>query len=206
MIPFSLYIKKHFWSYDKKYYKLSHYFLLYFSRLNLKYLKLTKLDITRFAMKLFICHLTFLSFFYQQIIITTSFFSLFVVQNVGCDYILGSDSKPDACGVCHGDNSTCVFVRGVYSEQHDRNGKQPLPPPPPPPHINFFYYSKVYIFIVLFCFCYCNRTTSWNIKPFLRSQYMYYKESTCLLMLAHLHQNKTKQNYLKIDETGLYVW
>ena len=30
-------------------------FSLYFSSLNLKYLKLTKLDITRFAMKLFIC-------------------------------------------------------------------------------------------------------------------------------------------------------
>ena len=30
-------------------------FSLYFSSLNLKYLKLTKMDITRFAMKLFIC-------------------------------------------------------------------------------------------------------------------------------------------------------
>ena len=30
-------------------------FSLYFSSLNLKYLKLTKMDITRFAMKLFTC-------------------------------------------------------------------------------------------------------------------------------------------------------
>ena len=50
MIPFSLYIKEYFWSYDQKYYK----FALYFSSLNIKYLKLTKMELTRFAMKLFI--------------------------------------------------------------------------------------------------------------------------------------------------------
>jgi hypothetical protein len=27
---------------------------------------------------------------------------------VGCDLQLGSDRKPDACGVCGGDNSTCL--------------------------------------------------------------------------------------------------
>ena len=56
MIPFSLYnvyegIFLKLWS------KVLHIFLLfylYFSNLNLKYLKLTKMDITRFAMKLFI--------------------------------------------------------------------------------------------------------------------------------------------------------
>ena len=52
MLPFSLYIREYFWSYDQKYYKFSYLFSLYFSSLNLKYLKLTKMDITRFAMKL----------------------------------------------------------------------------------------------------------------------------------------------------------
>ena len=44
MIPFSLYIKIIF---------LKLLISLYFSSLNLKYLKLTKIDITHFAMKLF---------------------------------------------------------------------------------------------------------------------------------------------------------
>ena len=48
MIPFSLYIKD-----DQKYYTFS-IFSLYFSSLNLRYLKFTKMDITRFAMELFI--------------------------------------------------------------------------------------------------------------------------------------------------------
>ena len=37
-----------------KYYKFSYDFFKYFSSLNLKYLKLTKMDITRFAIKLHI--------------------------------------------------------------------------------------------------------------------------------------------------------
>ena len=53
MMPFSLCIKEYL-SYDQKYYTFSYHFLyLYFSSLNLKYLKLTKMDMTRFAMKLF---------------------------------------------------------------------------------------------------------------------------------------------------------
>ena len=54
MIPFSLYIKEYFWSYDQKYLQIFLLFSLYFSSLNLKYLKLTKMDITHFVMKLFI--------------------------------------------------------------------------------------------------------------------------------------------------------
>ena len=53
MIHCSLYIKEYFWSYDQKYNKFSYYFSLYFSSLNLKYLKLTKMELSRFAMKLF---------------------------------------------------------------------------------------------------------------------------------------------------------
>ena len=56
MIPFSLYIKEYFWSYDKKVLQIFLLFSLYmyFSSLNLKHLKLTKMELTRFAMKLFI--------------------------------------------------------------------------------------------------------------------------------------------------------
>ena len=54
MIPFSLYIKEYSWSYDQKYYKFSYYFLYISASLNLKYLKLTKMELSRFAMKLFI--------------------------------------------------------------------------------------------------------------------------------------------------------
>ena len=45
MIPFSLYIKEYFWSYDQKYYKFS----LYFSSLNLKYLKFTNMELNLFC-------------------------------------------------------------------------------------------------------------------------------------------------------------
>ncbi|XP_038067052.1 A disintegrin and metalloproteinase with thrombospondin motifs 18-like [Patiria miniata] len=44
-----------------------------------------------------------------------------VCQKVGCDHVLGSDAQPDACGVCQGNNATCEFVSGVYSEQHTEN-------------------------------------------------------------------------------------
>ena len=54
MIPFSLYIKEYFWSYDQKVLHIFLLFSLYFSSLNLKYLKLTKMELTRFAMKLLI--------------------------------------------------------------------------------------------------------------------------------------------------------
>ena len=64
MIPSSLYIKVYIWSYDQKYHKFSYYFpYKYFSSLNLKYLKFTKLDITRFAMKLFIFSLNLCTIF-----------------------------------------------------------------------------------------------------------------------------------------------
>ncbi|XP_022082349.1 A disintegrin and metalloproteinase with thrombospondin motifs 16-like isoform X2 [Acanthaster planci] len=44
-----------------------------------------------------------------------------VCEKVGCDHVLGSDAQPDACGVCQGNNATCEFVSGVYSEQHTEN-------------------------------------------------------------------------------------
>uniref|UniRef100_A0A1A8BNC5 ADAM metallopeptidase with thrombospondin type 1 motif, 18 n=1 Tax=Nothobranchius kadleci TaxID=1051664 RepID=A0A1A8BNC5_NOTKA len=44
-----------------------------------------------------------------------------VCEAVGCDQILGSKASLDACGVCKGDNSTCKFVKGQYSLQHQAN-------------------------------------------------------------------------------------
>ncbi|XP_043861523.1 ADAMTS-like protein 4 isoform X2 [Dromiciops gliroides] len=35
----------------------------------------------------------------------------------GCDGILGSGRRPDGCGVCGGDNSTCRFVSGNFTDR-----------------------------------------------------------------------------------------
>ncbi|KAK7793464.1 hypothetical protein R5R35_011647 [Gryllus longicercus] len=36
-------------------------------------------------------------------------------QAVGCDGVVGSARRPDACGVCGGDNSTCRLVSGLFT-------------------------------------------------------------------------------------------
>lgn len=43
-------------------------------------------------------------------------FFLFLFQTIGCDGIVGSDKRPDACGVCGGSNSTCQIVSGIFTE------------------------------------------------------------------------------------------
>ncbi|KAK4021073.1 hypothetical protein OUZ56_003004 [Daphnia magna] len=35
---------------------------------------------------------------------------------IGCDGIVGSEKRPDACGVCGGSNSTCQIVSGIFTE------------------------------------------------------------------------------------------
>ncbi|EFX88574.1 hypothetical protein DAPPUDRAFT_191054 [Daphnia pulex] len=40
----------------------------------------------------------------------------FIFQTIGCDGIVGSDKRPDACGVCGGSNSTCQIVSGIFTE------------------------------------------------------------------------------------------
>ncbi|XP_071822540.1 A disintegrin and metalloproteinase with thrombospondin motifs 18-like isoform X2 [Apostichopus japonicus] len=42
-------------------------------------------------------------------------------EHVGCDNVLGSNAEPDACGVCQGNNATCDFISGTYSEQFTQN-------------------------------------------------------------------------------------
>ncbi|XP_042565154.1 A disintegrin and metalloproteinase with thrombospondin motifs 16 [Clupea harengus] len=44
-----------------------------------------------------------------------------VCERVGCDRVLGSWAKPDVCGVCRGNNSTCKVYRGQYNKQHRSN-------------------------------------------------------------------------------------
>lgn len=38
------------------------------------------------------------------------------VQNVGCDYVIGSNAVEDRCGVCNGNSSTCTTVRRTFEE------------------------------------------------------------------------------------------
>ncbi|XP_039260459.2 A disintegrin and metalloproteinase with thrombospondin motifs 18-like isoform X1 [Styela clava] len=45
---------------------------------------------------------------------------------VGCDFVVNSNSSVDACGVCNGDNSTCKFVNGSFTEQVPDSGYYPL--------------------------------------------------------------------------------
>lgn len=43
-------------------------------------------------------------------------------RSAGCDHILGSDKKPDTCGVCGGNNSTCRLIHGRFDQSHIRYG------------------------------------------------------------------------------------
>ncbi|KAK7116669.1 A disintegrin and metalloproteinase with thrombospondin motifs 9-like [Littorina saxatilis] len=45
-----------------------------------------------------------------------------VCEEVGCDDLVGSPWRRDACGVCKGDNSTCRTVSGVFAPQHLSRG------------------------------------------------------------------------------------
>ncbi|KAJ7311984.1 hypothetical protein JRQ81_006310 [Phrynocephalus forsythii] len=49
-----------------------------------------------------------------------------VCEQVGCDHQLGSKAVLDACGVCKGDNSTCMFFSGHYLTQHKTNDYYPI--------------------------------------------------------------------------------
>lgn len=40
--------------------------------------------------------------------------SMCVVQTPGCDFILGSKQREDACMVCGGQNTTCLHHKSVY--------------------------------------------------------------------------------------------
>ncbi|KAL2084878.1 hypothetical protein ACEWY4_020396 [Coilia grayii] len=44
-----------------------------------------------------------------------------VCEGVGCDRVLGSWARPDVCGVCQGNSSTCKIYKGQYNKQHRTN-------------------------------------------------------------------------------------
>lgn len=37
---------------------------------------------------------------------------------VGCDWVIGSKSKEDACGICHGSGTECRLMQGYFTEQN----------------------------------------------------------------------------------------
>ncbi|XP_017269792.1 A disintegrin and metalloproteinase with thrombospondin motifs 7 isoform X2 [Kryptolebias marmoratus] len=39
-----------------------------------------------------------------------------ICQNIGCDYVINSNSVEDRCGVCNGNSSTCKTVRRTFEE------------------------------------------------------------------------------------------
>ena len=50
-----------------------------------------------------------------------------LLQNVGCDGIIGSNETDDMCGVCGGNNSTCIFFRNDFDHLEGNassNGEQ----------------------------------------------------------------------------------
>uniref|UniRef100_A0A8D0BI41 ADAMTS/ADAMTS-like cysteine-rich domain-containing protein n=1 Tax=Salvator merianae TaxID=96440 RepID=A0A8D0BI41_SALMN len=40
----------------------------------------------------------------------------------GCDGILGSDAQTDACGICNGQNASCVFVQQLFQAAFPTSG------------------------------------------------------------------------------------
>lgn len=38
------------------------------------------------------------------------------LQKVGCDWSVDSDATEDRCGICHGDGTQCVTIRGSYDK------------------------------------------------------------------------------------------
>lgn len=47
-------------------------------------------------------------------------------QSPGCDGILGSGRRPDGCGVCGGDGSTCRLISGNLTDRGGPLGYQKI--------------------------------------------------------------------------------
>lgn len=43
-------------------------------------------------------------------------------RNVGCDWVIDSNAKEDACGVCQGNSTECRIIQGIFDEPTDRKG------------------------------------------------------------------------------------
>lgn len=51
----------------------------------------------------------------MHVALTLAAFFCFVCQHVGCDGVVGSERRWDACGECGGRNTTCRLVSGLFS-------------------------------------------------------------------------------------------
>ncbi|XP_014231082.1 A disintegrin and metalloproteinase with thrombospondin motifs 7 [Trichogramma pretiosum] len=49
-----------------------------------------------------------------------------ICRKVGCDWKVDSDAIEDQCGICHGDGTQCITIRGVYDENEGADYKQVL--------------------------------------------------------------------------------
>ena len=47
-------------------------------------------------------------------------FLYFIMQEIGCDRVLGSDLKEDDCGVCNGDGSKCRNISSKVTKRINR--------------------------------------------------------------------------------------
>lgn len=47
-----------------------------------------------------------------------------ICREAGCDHQLDSDAKLDKCGVCNGNNSTCIDITGVFSPDQIEESKK----------------------------------------------------------------------------------
>ena len=50
-------------------------------------------------------------------------YSVFILQHIGCDLVVGSSTKKDRCGVCRGDNSSCKLVSDTFTQQPRDKGE-----------------------------------------------------------------------------------
>ena len=51
----------------------------------------------------------------------------FLLQPVGCDDVVGSQSAVDRCGVCNGDSTSCRAVKKQFTTYWEKKGKTFVP-------------------------------------------------------------------------------
>ena len=86
---------------------------------------------------------------------------------VGCDMMLGSKAKEDACRVCGGDGSSCNSVQGVHDANNFQTGSLEI--------LYFFFFSRALcnrrspsINDNILLFSFCQDTTTFSSSPWER--------------------------------------
>lgn len=44
-------------------------------------------------------------------------FLIFLMQRVGCDWVVGSNATEDQCGICGGNGDTCTTIKGEFTKK-----------------------------------------------------------------------------------------